>query len=72
MTILLFEKYSISLGDIIASFLYNEIKRRSNLEGGHDFGLIGQVENYKEKSSMRRSENCKCRSRSKSRGKNKV
>lgn len=47
MTPLLFGKDTVNLEDVIASLISYEIRRKPNLEGGQDFGLVGQIENYK-------------------------
>lgn len=63
ITMLLFVKDTISLEDVMTLLLSNEIRRRPNLEGGPDFGLIDQVENCKGMSSLKGSENCRFRLR---------
>lgn len=67
---LLFGRNIISLEDITPSLLSNEIRKRPNLEGCQDFGLIGQVENYKRRLSVKGFEDY--RLNFKARGKGKV
>lgn len=49
----LFGEDTVSLKDITTSLLFNEIRRRLNLEEGLDFRLVCRVENYKRRSLMR-------------------
>lgn len=69
VTTLLFKIDTLILEDVTTSFLTNEV-RRQNLEKCQDFGLIGQVENYKGMLYIRESRSN--RSMFKSKGKGKV
>lgn len=48
---LLFRKDIASLGEVMALFLSNKSKRKTNDEVCQDFGLVGRKENHKEMSS---------------------
>lgn len=60
VTTLPFGKDTLSLEDIMASLVYNDI-RRPNLKGDQCFGLVGWEENCKGMSFVKKSRNNKFR-----------